>query len=218
MIDVEELADARGLLEELDALRERRDELAEALAESLRGTGDEMDEIAAEIDAELANDESGAVAESIRQVIIVLESLDFESLEELAALSAIRFPADSAISSSESSSDDVEARPTPCLERSAVPTWDAAVWEKDREGDDITETVTEHVSACAKHIRYVLGYFADECWPYMVDMAEHGWYDENLLLDGRDAIIEELTSAFRLWRRWLDALYDVSPVAENILG
>ena len=67
-------------------------------------------------------------------------------------------------------------------------------------------------------MRQLLDYFSDEFWPYVVDMAEDGEFDENLLADDRDAIIGELSRAFRLWRRWLGALYEVSPSHLDAVG
>lgn len=207
MSDLEELIDADGLLQELDALRERRDEAIDALANDLNNVGDQVNDIASDVEVQLAEAEVGLVDQSIQLAISVIRGTDTESLEEVARLGSITLPGDP----EPSSSNQREKSKKPRLTQVDLPGPQPVAEQKRMPREKVAEILSEHVSTCAARIRHLLDYFADEFWPYTVNKAEDGEFDQDSLTAELDAIADDLSKAVRAWRGWIQALYDLSP-------
>ncbi|MFJ5990637.1 hypothetical protein [Lentzea sp. NPDC092896] len=203
MTDTEVLIDAESLRNELEALRERRDEAMEAMIEDLKGVAGSVTEIDWELDDQLAECQFDLVGQGVSQAIDLVAAAGNGQLVELAELASVDFPGDTRLPIAYSTGTPVRPR----LSDSALPT-PAIAKVSESDDDDREHALRGHVEDCADRIRYLLDYFSDELWCYLVDSAADG--DLKVVqeaLSECDAVAQELHAAYELWIMWLNELY-----------
>jgi hypothetical protein len=179
----------------LDQLREHRDELCESLTQDLSAMATIVDEIAHELDNELAENNHHAVADGVDRAVHALWSVDVEDVRQLARLAAIHFPGDT---ERRQALPPLASAPAP----PAVKDPDTLVRDQDLEDyeweDEVREALRSNVDDWAWHIRHLLHHVGDDLLPAVTAAARTG--DETTalrLLTGRDDLANRLVAAMK---------------------
>lgn len=212
MPDIEQLIDANSLLKELDALRERRDEAIEVLTEQLNNIGYCVTEGGSELDDKLAERDYSSVLQLIDEVTKSIETgiraADGGDLTELAQLASIQFPNDAGSTTEELAGSAAQ----PSIKTIELPSPDTVDREQEVGRDDIVEVLSSRVTTCADRMRYLVHYFSEQLWPYVVGAAKDGEFETALAATAEcEEISKELRDCFELWQLWLSELYNESP-------
>ncbi|MGH4012816.1 MAG: hypothetical protein ACRDSL_02525 [Pseudonocardiaceae bacterium] len=215
MPDVDKLLDADSLIEELEELHERRDVAIEVRVDELNEVALSVDEIAFELDNQLAEYDYVMVNQSIDIAIDAIEHTDDGQLEELVRLASVEIPGDTG--GPVGTQDQLP--PLPHMRVAELPSAEGVDWERERDAVDYAEAVRHRVAVCADRIRYLLDYFSEELWTHIVAAAKRA-DSENALaaLTECGTVANELRDAHGLWMLWLNELYLDDPANLGYVG
>lgn len=208
MTEVNVLIDAAGLRTELDSLLERRDEAIGFHVDQLKEVPVAVEEIGFELDDLLAECRFDLVKESVEQVVARITKADDGTLRELADLMEIEFP-DGGLPAFGDARSELQR---PRMVTVELPS--SSEFEKlnDLNSDSVTPVLRDYVQRCADRIRYLLKYFSDELWSYVVWAAKCDRFKEAESAAGEsEDVARELHDAFECWIMWLSKLYCDSP-------
>ncbi|MBB5152891.1 hypothetical protein [Saccharopolyspora phatthalungensis] len=217
MPEADVLLDADALLEELESLRERRDEAIEANADFLYDPARQVQDISSEVDDRLAESDFTMVEQSVRQAIdIINDAGDDAQLDELCRLAAIRLPGDT-------EPELVEEPDLSAFHRIIEPELPKPSGTEPRpSGDDedvFIDELRNRRDTCAHRIRALLDHFVWDLWPKALEYAGEGNVNAlKAMLEACEALAADLREAYELWILWLNELYTDYPSHLGTVG